>query len=84
MSGQTEFKCPACGIFFGTDLDEGEVRFCPFCGYQRPERVTVVENRMLCSACAGERLEPKTQAELEIEFCSELRQAFGMPDPSSR
>jgi hypothetical protein len=69
-----EFKCPACGLYFQTDLDPDEVQCCPLCSYHRPEAIKVVENKSLCAECAGLK-QPMSDDELEIGIDGALNKA---------
>jgi hypothetical protein len=72
----TEYRCPACNLFFVVDLEPGEVKHCVLCAYQRPEPVTVTQNRQLCSECAGERKPSILPEQLEALYLAEIRAAF--------
>jgi hypothetical protein len=61
----SEYRCPACGLYFQTDLDPDEVQLCCLCGYHKPEPVKIVESKTLCSECARQKPASMTMDELE-------------------
>lgn len=77
----SEFRCPACNLFFSADLTQAEVLHCPLCGYMTPEPVMLTPVKHLCVECHGER-KTVSPAELEQQYYQEMMAILNEPDPS--
>jgi hypothetical protein len=76
MPQYNDFKCPACNLYFSTDLDRDELQLCPLCGHHSPVPVKIVEAKSvsLCAECRDHAAK-KRDAELEREIEDAFTQA---------
>lgn len=79
-----EFRCPACNLYFITDLGPQETKYCPLCAYPNPESISITANKQLCQECAGAERPTKSPEEVKDEYYREMLVLLRADEPAAK